>query len=427
LGAKYRAPRGTTDVVFPESEKLERLVGLTSEILRLHGYNRIETPVLESTELFVRSIGRETDIVNKEMYTFEDQGGESLTLRPEGTAPVIRAYLERSLASRGLPQKLYYCGPMFRRERPQAGRFRQFSQVGAEVIGSDDPFVDAEVISVSDLVFMSLGLKRYRLLMNSVGCRECRPSYQETLVAYLEKTRGDLCDRCARRASVNPLRVFDCKEEGCRELIAEAPAIGDHLCDACLAHFQSVLSNLDNLGVSYVTDHRLVRGLDYYARTAFEFQFDGLGAQNAVSAGGRYDYLAEELEGPPTPGVGFSMGLERLALSLSAEGLDPFEPTRLDVFVAGVEDADREKVLATLTGLRRAGISADADFQGRSLKSQMKQADRLNVRLVMIIGGAELGKGEVVLRDLGLSSQWNVPSGEVVRSVSDYLLRRTGR
>ena len=418
---KYRAPKGTSDLVFPESEKVERLTEVACEICALHGYRRVSTPILESTELFVRSIGEETDIVNKEMYTFEDHGGESLTLRPEGTAPVVRAYLERGLKSQGLPQKLYYAGPMFRRERPQAGRFRQFSQVGAEAIGSSDPMLDAEIIYLSEVFFKDLGLDRYKLLLNSVGCRECRPGYLEELVAFLGKETGELCERCVQRTLRNPLRVFDCKEERCSETLSRAPAILDAVCPACRRHFDTVLEGLECLGVPFAVDHRLVRGLDYYTRTTFEFKFEGLGAQDTVSAGGRYDYLVEELGGPPTPAVGFSLGIERLAMSMKARGLDPIPPGRLDVFLACAPGVDRRRLLGLLSEMRAGGVSADTDYLERGLKAQMKQANRLEARLVLIVGPDELERGEVVFRDLDESRQWEVPLDEVTGRVVDFL------
>lgn len=417
---RYRAPKGTNDLVFPGSERTERVLSLAGEILTLHGYRRISTPIFENTELFKRSIGEDTDIVTKEMYTFEDHSGESLTMRPEGTAPVVRAYLERGLYSEGLPQKLFYFGPMFRRERPQAGRFRQFYQIGAEAIGSADPLIDAEIISISAVLFQKLGLERYRLVLNSVGCRQCRPAYRDVLTAYLEGIGPSLCEQCRKRAKTNPMRVFDCKEEGCQEILSGAPAIAEHICPECMEHFEGVMAGLEVLEVPFSIDSRLVRGLDYYTKTAFEFQFEGLGAQNAVSAGGRYDYLAEELGGPPTPGVGFSMGVERLMMSLDAEGQQLFKPQGLDVFVVGVEGVDRARVFSLLARVRSEGISADTDFLGRSLKAQMKQADRLGARLVIIIGGEELERGEVALRDLRRSEQWNVPISDAVSEVRQF-------
>ena len=424
MAIKYHAPRGTNDLVYPESDKVRSLLEVARQVLELHGYQRIDTPILESTELFTRSIGEATDIVSKEMYTFEDQGGESLSLRPEGTAPVMRAYLEKGLQSSGLPQKLYYFGPMFRRERPQAGRFRQFYQVGAEAIGSSDPFLDAEIVALSELLFKRLGLGGYALLLNSVGCRECRPSYVRMLTLFLQGVSQSLCEECVRRSRENPLRVFDCKNEDCRQALTEAPVIGEQLCPACREHFDAVKEHLDRLSVSFEVDNRLVRGLDYYTNTTFEFRFDGLGAQNTVSAGGRYDYLAEELGGPETPGVGFSLGVERLLMAMEAQGLDPFSAAKLDVFVVGAPGADRGRLLDIMTDLRAAGVSADADFMERGLKAQMKQADRLKARLVLILGKDELQRGEVTFRDLDQSNQWTVSLADMIAKVKDFLASR---
>jgi len=421
MALKYKAPRGTSDLVFPESTRISSLLEVAARILTLHGYQLISTPILESTELFKRGIGEETDIVSKEMYTFEDQGGESLTLRPEGTAPVVRAYLELGLQSRGLPQKLYYMGPMFRRERPQAGRYRQFLQIGAEAIGSRDPFIDAEIISISNSLFKKLGLSHYELLVNTVGCAECRPGYVRMLSGFLEGISQQLCPECRRRSRENPLRVFDCKNESCREELTRAPVIGEQLCPACREHFNGALGHLERLGVAYAIDDRLVRGLDYYTNTTFEFQFEGLGSQNTVSAGGRYDYLTGQLGGPETPGVGFSLGVERLVMAVEAQAAFPFAPERLDVFVVAAPGADRGRVLDILTAVRAAGVSADVDFMERGLKAQMKQAARLEARLVLMIGKDELEQGEVTLRDLDRSKQWRVPLSGMVAELRRFL------
>ena len=421
MALKYRAPRGTFDLTYPASEKFTAVVDAACRIMARYGYQRIVTPVIESTELFKRSIGESTDIVTKEMYSFEDRGGEWLTLRPEGTAPVVRAFLEQGLASKGLPQKLYYSGPMFRRERPQAGRFRQFFQIGAEAIGSRDAFLDAEIIAISDDLFKHLGLGGYTLLINSVGCSDCRPAYVAQLGEFFTRIRDSLCEDCKRRADENPLRVFDCKNETCRQAVAEAPGISDALCGECSEHFDEVKRHLGRMSIPFGIDARMVRGLDYYTNTAFEFQFEGLGAQNTVSGGGRYDYLAEELGGPPTPGVGYSLGIERLMMVIEAQGLEVCKPPGLDLYVAGAPGTDRDRLLEILMEMRRAGLSADADTMDRGLKAQMKQADRLQARLVMIIGPDELERDEATMRDLRKSEQWTVPISEATARIKDYI------
>ncbi|MBN1288927.1 MAG: histidine--tRNA ligase [Actinobacteria bacterium] len=418
MDPKYSAPRGTADLTYPESEKTRQLLSYAREVFEQYGYQLISTPVLESTDLFVRSIGENTDIVNKEMYTFEDQGGQMLTLRPEGTAPVIRAYLERGLQSRGLPQKLYYYGPMFRRERPQAGRYRQFSQAGAELIGSMDPMADTEIISMSADLFRKLKLKNYVLRINSVGCRECRKEYIADLKAKLDGMVPDLCEQCRKRSSGNPMRVFDCKNENCVTVLEDAPVISAYLCEHCIEHYHTVLLGLEILGIDYFKDDRLVRGLDYYTRTAFEFQFEGLGAQNTVSAGGRYDHLVEELGGTPTGGVGFSLGVERVLLAVEAEEAEPFELRGVEVFVAGI-DIPGVEILKALQVIRDAGISADTDLMDRSLKAQMKHANRVGARFVVIAGGEEHQRGEVTLRDLEESEQWTLEIKEALSLIKE--------
>ncbi len=421
MALRYRAPKGTFDLTYPDSEKVCRLVDAACGVMSLYGYRRITTPVIESADLFRRSIGESTDIVNKEMYTFEDRGGEWLTLRPEGTAPVVRAFLERGLASEGLPQKLFYVGPMFRRERPQAGRFRQFTQVGAEAIGSGDPFLDAEMIAMNNHLFGRLGLSEYRLLLNSVGCSRCRPDYVARLSGFLEGVSESLCPDCRRRSGENPLRVLDCKRDSCGRALEGAPTIGSMLCPPCREHFDEVTRHLGRMGISFELDERMVRGLDYYTNTAFEFQFEGLGAQNTVSGGGRYDYLAQEIGGPPTPGVGYSLGVERLVLALESLGLDPFPTEGLAAFVAAAPGVDRDAVLELLEQLRAAGVSSETDTMSRGLKAQMKQADRLSARLALILGPEELERREVTVRDLGTSAQWAVPLDEAPSRVSEYL------
>ncbi|MBN2168670.1 MAG: histidine--tRNA ligase [Actinobacteria bacterium] len=418
MDPKYSAPRGTADLIYPDSEKTRQLISIACEVFEQSGYQLISTPVLESTGLFVRSIGKNTDIVNKEMYTFEDQGGQLLALRPEGTAPVIRAYLERGLQSGGLPCKLYYYGPMFRRERPQAGRYRQFNQAGAELIGSPDPMADTEIISLSSDLFRRLELENYVLKINSVGCRECREDYVADLRKKLEEVSPDLCEQCRKRAVQNPMRVFDCKNAKCITVLENAPSISTYLCESCIEHYHTVLLGLEILGIDHVQDDRLVRGLDYYTRTAFEFQFEGLGAQNTVSAGGRYDYLVEELGGPPTGGVGFSIGVERLMLAVEAAREDPFKLCSIEVFVAGI-DIPGVEILKALQLIREGGISAEMDLMDRSLKAQMKHANRLGVKYVIIAGGEEHQRGEVTLRDLEKSEQWTLGINDAISLINE--------
>ena len=404
MEGKVSSPKGTFDVLYPDSAIRTRVLVSAAQILRRYGYREIETPIFEKTDLFVRSIGPDTDIVRKEMYTFEDQGGDSLTLRPEGTAPVVRAFLEGGLSKKGLPQKFYYNGPMFRRERPQAGRYRQFCQVGAEAIGGDDPLLDAEMMKVTAEIFDVLGLKDYRLTLNSVGCRQCRKEFLDALIPFLKGVEGELCRDCQRRVGANPMRILDCKQDECRKALEKAPLLTDFLCGTCSDHFLKVRDELNGMRLSYEIDPRLVRGLDYYTRTAFEFQVEGLGAKDTVSAGGRYDDLVEELGGKPTPAVGFSLGLERLILGLGSGARENIMPDRLEVFIAPASDDDHTQARQLICRLREAGISADTEYLGRSLKAQMKHADRLGARLVVIVADTE-SSGIVTIRQMDTSKQ----------------------
>jgi len=417
----YRAPKGMRDILYPQSEWMAQILSVASEICETFGYRRIETPIMEEYELFARSIGKETDIVTKEMYVFEDKSGDILSLRPEGTAPSVRAFLEGGLLSRGLPQKIYYTGPFFRRERPQAGRYRQFHQIGVEAIGSDDPLLDAEIISLSFEFFRRFKLSQFSLELNSVGCPRCRPAYTAKLKDFLEGVSGELCNDCKARKEKNPLRVLDCKNPSCGSLLRGAPKILENLCPDCETHFSEVCNFLQMMGYSYTLNSRLVRGLDYYTRTTFEFKFEGLGAQSTVSAGGRYDGLVEELGGPSLPAVGFSLGVERLMLAMDEEGFN-FNPGGIEVFIASTV-TNRSKVLNLLRKLRESGFSSDADFMQRSLKAQMKHADRLNAKVVVIIGEDELSRGELVVRDLVNSKQFTVKEKEIVSRVGEMLER----
>jgi histidyl-tRNA synthetase len=380
---RIEAPRGTHDILPSDQPLWQRVTGEMERLCALYGYRRIQTPAFEDTELFARTSGSGSDIVQKEMYTFEDRGGRSLTLRPEGTAPICRAYVEHGMKQEPQPVKLYTLAPMYRYAAPQRGRFREHWQLSLESIGSADPAVDAEVIQYYDALLRSLGVTRYELQLNSIGDRECRPRYVERLNGWLDAHADLLDDDARQKRATSPLRVFDVKNERVRAALEDAPKIGDSLCDACAEHFAAVRGHLDAYGVAYTVEPTLVRGLDYYTRTTFEFIGPDESAQaSTICGGGRYDYLVEEIGGPPTPGIGFGAGIERLVLSLELEGIGAEEP-RLDVFFA-VEPG--RSALAEVAELRRAGIAADSDLAGRSLKGQITQGQR-RARAVVVVAG----------------------------------------
>ncbi|MCS7254095.1 MAG: histidine--tRNA ligase [Armatimonadota bacterium] len=415
--AKYKAPRGTKDVLPDEIPEWRFVEETFRHVCSLYGYREIRTPAFEETELFVRTAGESSDIVTKQMYTFSDPGGESYTLRPEGTAPTVRAYIQHNLGY-GMPLvKLFYIAPIFRYERPQAGRLRQHHQVGIEVLGSSDPAVDAEVVALGVDFLSSVGVSGYEIHINSVGCQNCRPAYRQALIGFLEPLKDGLCEDCKRRLKVNPLRILDCKEEICKALTASAPRILAYLCDECRVHFESVLSYLKTIGVELVVDSRLVRGLDYYTKTTFEFLHPSLGAQSAVLAGGRYDGLVEECGGKRTPGIGFGCGIERVLILRQHYNLRTDEGNIVDVFVCAVGESVRQHAFKLLKELRCAGVRADMDYLGRSLKAQMRFADRLGATYVVIIGDEELSNGVATLRAMRESKQQQVPLDKLV----DYL------
>lgn len=402
----------------------EHLQRVAQKLFARYGYEPVYTPLFEHTDVFTRGIGEATDIVSKEMYTFEDKGGRSITLRPEGTASVVRAALEHNLTANGAQAKLYYAGPMFRYERPQKGRMRQFWQIGIECLGAPEPTADAEVITVLWRYFEALGIPaaNMRLLLNSMGDEACRPAYRDTIASFIRDHADGLCEECNRRADTNPLRAFDCKNPGCREIVAEAPLLRDELCEECAHHYAAVKEHLDALGIPYIEDSTLVRGLDYYTRTVFEVQVDaGLGSQNAIGGGGRYDRLMQEYGGPATPGLGFALGFERTLLALEAAGVDIPAVPRAEVFVARVDDSVTAEVFALSQRLRDAGVAAELDHQARSLKSQFKQADRLGARLVVVVGPDELASGEVTLRDMSTKEEKRLALGSAVADVIDAL------
>ncbi len=415
-------PRGTADFLPETTAAWRHVEDSVRRICREYAYQEIRTPIFEHTELFLRGVGETTDIVEKEMYTFLDKGGRSITLRPEGTAPVARAYLENKLFAQPQPLKFYYIGPMFRHDRPQAGRYRQFHQFGVEVLGAAEPGADAEVITLAMDFFARIGLTGLSLHINSVGCPACRKEMPEKLRAYLAKHVGRLCRDCLDRLERNPLRILDCKDEQCRTIARDAPTPLDILCPACTTHFARVRRQLDVLDIEYVVDPRLVRGLDYYTRTAFEILTRSSGAQNAVGGGGRYDGLMEVIGGPSVPAVGFAIGLERVLLTLREQGVRLPQEPELEAFVAVAGDRE-DLATSLLAALRRNGIAADRDYTGRSLKAQMKYAGKKGVPVVVIIGEDEGRRGVAVVRNMTTRDQTEVPLEQVVGRV----LELTGR
>ena len=382
---KIERPRGTHDILPSEQPLWRRVSGEMERLTALYGYRPIQTPVFEDTDLFLRTSGQGSDVVQKEMYTFADRSDRSLTLRPEGTAPICRAYVEHGLHREPQPQKLYTIAPMYRYGAPGRGRYREHWQLSVEAIGTDDPAIDAEIIQLYDTLLRRLGIASYRLELNSIGCRDCRPAYVERLTAWLDEHRDELDEEARQKLATSPLRVFDVKSERTRALLEGAPKIGDSLCDACREHFAAVRADLDATGVAYELVPTLVRGLDYYSRTTWEFIGPMDNENSTISGGGRYDYLVEEIGGPPTPGVGFGAGIERLLIAIEDEGVASAEPPRVDVFVAVEPDAARELVPPLLKSLRDAGIAADSDYAGRSLKGQLTQAGRSGAAMTVII------------------------------------------
>jgi histidyl-tRNA synthetase len=402
----FEAPRGTHDIL-PAEQPLWRLVtGEAERLCSLYGYRPIQTPTFEDTGLFLRTSGEGSDVVHKEMYTFSDRGDRSLTLRPEGTAPIARAYLEHGLHREGQPVKLYTIAPMFRYAAPQRGRYREHWQLSVEAIGSADPAIDAELIQLYDELLTRLGVTNYRLLLNSIGDENCRPRYLERLTAWLDEHEDVLDDEARQKRATSPLRVFDVKSERVQEALADAPKIGDALCDECRAHFDAVEAHLENYAVEFELTPTLVRGLDYYTRTAFEFVDEAIGAQSSICGGGRYDGLIEQIGGKPTPGVGFGAGIERLLLSLDEEGIEP-EATELDVFLAVHNAGDKSRVLPLVQELRRTGLSAETDYGGRSLKGQLTHARRLGANAIV-----EWGPERSVVRRPGRADE-EIPTAEL--------------
>ena len=400
-------PKGTKDVLPQESYKWHYVEDLARKTAKDFCASEIRTPTFEHTELFLRGVGGTTDIVNKEMYTFEDKGGRSITLKPEGTAGVARAFIENSLYAGAQPTKMYYITPVFRYERPQAGRLREHHQFGVEYYGSDSPYADVEVMMIAKTFFDRLGIKKLQLNINSIGCRKCRKDYNEALKEYLRSKLDKMCPTCRERFEKNPLRILDCKEEGCKAITAGAPVILDYLCDDCRAHHESVCAQLAKLGIDFKVNPHIVRGLDYYTRTVFEFISSDIGAQGTVSGGGRYNDLIEDVGGKPCPAVGFGMGLERLILTMEALGLPFGEANVPDVYIAPLCDEAKDEAMLIANTLRSAGISADTDLLGRSFKAQLKYVNKTGARFMIVVGTDEIASGEYQVKNLlsGASEQ----------------------
>ncbi len=416
-----RRPRGTADVLPDEVAKWQHLEQKIREICTEYGYQEIRTPVFEHTELFQRGLGEGTDIVEKEMYVFKDRGGRSLTLRPEGTAAAARAYLENNLYAGPQPTKLYYVEPLFRYERPQAGRLRQHTQFGIEVFGTQHPAVDAEIIGLAVDFLGRFGLDNLQVRINSLGCPGCRSGYRERLLEYFRPHLDQLCPDCLRRFEKNPLRLLDCKVEECRRWVSEAPSMLDFLCEECGVHFEHLRGYLEILNIKYEIDPGIVRGLDYYTKTVFEIKYQDLGAQDTVCGGGRYDGLMEECGGPRIPASGFGLGLERLLHTLEKEGYAFPEPVRPWVYLVTAGEKAFAGGFRLLAELRREGFPSDMDYLGRSLRSQMKQAHKARARYAVILGEEELARGTVTLRDLDRGEQREIPARELITE-----LRKSG-
>jgi histidyl-tRNA synthetase len=409
----YRAPRGTSDILPQEQAYWRYLEQRVAETARLYGYERLDAPAFEDTALFARSVGKDTDIVTKEMYTFEDRGGNQLTLRPEGTAPVCRAYLEHGLYNLPQPVRLYYIASIFRYERPQAGRYRQHYQFGYEAIGDDDPALDAEIIDMAWQFLSSVKLRRLSLQLNSIGCKKCRPKYIAALKAHYTKHAKDLCSECRTRLKKNPLRLLDCKKPSCQKVANSAPKSIDFLCRECKEHLNQLKKYLAMLNLPYAVNHRLVRGLDYYTRTVFEIQPQGGGAQSTIVGGGRYDDLIEELGGKPTPAIGFAAGIERIILNLKKQKVAVPPLPKPQVFIAYVGDEAKEEAIKLASSLRQAGIGVIEALGNKSLKAQMRQANSLGARYAVIIGEEELKSKTVILRDMASAQQKAIPVKQV--------------
>jgi len=415
----YKAPRGTSDILPGEQNYWRHITEQATAICQCYGYQRIDTPAFEDSRLFVRSIGEETDIVDKEMYTLEDRSGDSLTLRPEGTASVCRSYIEHGMHNLLQPVRLFYFADIFRYERPQAGRFRQHHQFGVEALGDGDPALDAEVIEIAWRFYAGLGLHELMLNLNSIGCCDCRKIYLDSLTGYYSKQVGSLCPDCTRRLSTNPLRLLDCKKPSCVPLTEQSPRSTDYLCEECSEHFDKLKKYLTLLDIPFLVNHRLVRGLDYYTKTVFEITPQGeLAAQATIGGGGRYDNLMEQLGGKPTHAVGFATGIERIVLNLKKQNISVPNIPAPAVFIAYLGQEAKCEAVKLASRLRNAGVSATSSFSDRSLKSQLKQADSKGACTAVIIGGDEVKNRTVILRNMNTGDQQTVPWEEAVEALN---------
>ncbi len=418
-----KAPKGTVDLVPGATGKWQLVEDVVKSEAELNGFAEIRTPVFEHTELFLRGVGDTTDVVEKQMYTFEDKGGRSVTLRPEGTAGAVRAMLENGLYNAGYPVKLYYCIPCFRYEKPQSGRLREFRTFGVEMFGAAEPAADVQVIALALSAFKRLGLDDVGLQLNSIGCPACRKEYHKALTEYFGAHRDQLCETCLSRLERNPMRILDCKSPVCGEIAKGAPKITDYLCGDCQEHFGKVQGLLDAVGIPYELDPRLVRGLDYYTRTVFEFPSKSLGF--ALGGGGRYDGLVEELGGKPTPGLGFGLGLDRILMALEERGAQFPEEERCEVYLAAMGDEAGKKAFALMDGLHKCGVSADCDLCARGLKAQMKYADRIGAKYTMVLGDNELEAGRAELKNMKTGEKVEISIGEGF--VDEYLTVSTAQ
>ncbi|MBF0369147.1 MAG: histidine--tRNA ligase [Magnetococcales bacterium] len=420
---RFATVRGTKDILPEEAARRHYLEGVARRVFDLYGYGELRTPIFERTELFARAVGATSDIVEKEMYTFADRNGDSLSLRPEGTASVVRSFIDNSL-HRQLPWRVFYMGPMFRHERPQKGRYRQFHQIGCELFGPDGPLADVEMMAIVLRILREIGLDRSLTLeINSLGCPECRDPYRQELIVFFQEVREKLCPNCQNRLEQNPLRVLDCKRPSCRELVVDAPKMIDHLCGGCQDHFQGVLGHLERMGLSYQVNPLMVRGLDYYTRTAFEVITGDLGTQNAVAAGGRYDGLVGEMGGVATPAIGFAMGVERLALLLGEEARFQKPP---GVYLVAVGEKARPQGILLAEAMRDEGIGVAFDLGDGSMKSQMKKAGRSGADFAVIIGEREVAEETAQVKNMGQGEQKCMAWGEVVSYLSTLLNRSEG-